>query len=211
MKFILVFILGLSLGLKIYAQDSKPKIYPMSIGLNYGSASQDNFISNNYDYLYENRFFKLQISYPLYQKKLQLELLIEPSVYYSKHQLLNSFFIVPESGPDFIERRELFTQKRSFEEYALNIGIVVRYPILDNLNTYILGSVGPMISNDDTERLKKGFAFSDILGFGINFIYERLIFDVRLTLRHNSNANLSQPNHGHNSVGIESGIAFKLY
>lgn len=211
MKFILVCILLLSLGSKIYAQENKSKKYLMSLGLNYGQASQDNFLSNNYDYLYENRFFKLQINYPFYQKKLQLEFLIEPSVYFSKHQLLNSFFIVPESGPDFIERRERFTQKRSFEEYSLNLGIVVRYPILDNLSTYILGSVGPMISNDDTERLNKGFAFSDILGFGVNFIFERLIFDLRLTLRHNSNANLSQPNHGHNSVGIESGIAFKLY
>ena len=211
MKLIVLCILGISLNLKIHAQDNGSQGYPLSLGMNYGLASQDNFLSNNLNYLYENRFLKIQINYRFHQKKLQYELLIEPSIYFAEHQLLNKFFIVPESGPDFRARQERFTQRRSFEEYALNLGIVVRYPILQNLSTYILGSVGPMVSNDDTERLKKGFAFSDILGFGLTFQYNRLLFDVRLTLRHNSNADLYKPNHGHNSLGLESGIAFQLY
>jgi hypothetical protein len=194
----------------MYAQDKETKNFPLVLGLNYGQASQDNFLSHNDNYLYENWFLKFQINYRFFQKKLSYELLIEPSIYYSEHQLLNKFFIVPESGPDYRERQERFTQKRSFEEYALNLGIVVRYSVFENFSTYILGSVGPMIANADTERLKKGFAFSDILGFGLTYQHHRLFFDLRLTLRHNSNADLYKPNHGHNSVGLESGIAFQL-
>jgi hypothetical protein len=67
-----------------------------------------------------------------------------------------------------------------------------------------------MISGEDTERLKKGFAFSDILGFGFSYKQKNILFDLRMSLRHNSNANFYQPNDGHNSVGIESGISFQL-
>ena len=67
-----------------------------------------------------------------------------------------------------------------------------------------------MISNEDTERLRRGFAFSDILGLGFSWKQKRILFDFRLTLRHNSNLNFASPNKGHNSFGIESGISFQL-
>ena len=67
-----------------------------------------------------------------------------------------------------------------------------------------------MVSGDDTERLKKGFAFSDIFGLGISYKVNYITLDLRSTIRHNSNANLYMANNGHNSVGIESGILFKL-
>ena len=67
-----------------------------------------------------------------------------------------------------------------------------------------------MISTQDTERLRKDFAFSDILGFGFSYKQKQVLIDLRLTLRHSSNADFYQPNYGHNSIGIESGISFQL-
>ena len=48
-----------------------------------------------------------------------------------------------------------------------------------------------MITTIETDRLNNGFAFSDILGVGFNYKINTLIFDIRATARHNSNANLS--------------------
>ncbi len=192
---------------QVLSQESKDKFW---IGLNYGQANQDNIILNDPDYAYKNEFLKFQINYLLSDnKKWNYELTIEPSIYFVKYQLLNRFFITPDI-PNHIELQELYTQKRRFNEYALNLGVLVRYNILKNFSTYIQGSVGPMISGDDTERLKKGFAFSDILGLGFSYSKQKLRFDFRFTLRHNSNLDFDFPNSGHNSAGIETGVSFNL-
>ncbi len=204
----LVFLLSLVLGIpKVFTQENQKKFF---IGLNYGQASQNNFVLNDPDYAYKNEFLKFQINYLLSDnKRWNYELTIEPSIYFVKYQLLNRFFITPDI-PNHIELQELYTQKRRFNEYALNLGVLVRYNILKNFSTYIQGSVGPMISGDDTERLKKGFAFSDILGLGFSYSKQKLRFDFRFTLRHNSNLDFAFPNSGHNSAGIETGVSFNL-
>lgn len=195
---------------KTFSQDKENSNEALFLGLNYGQAAQNRFPFDNPNYLYTTEFVKVQINYRLAKKKLTYELLIEPSLYFSNHQLLNKFFLKPGSQFDTEEQREKLTSFKSFQEYALNFGIVLRYDLTNSLSTYALGSVGPMISTTGTERLRKGFAFSDILGFGLSYKYNRLLFDVRLTFRHNSNANLYRPNNGHNSVGFESGISFRI-
>ncbi|WP_299833513.1 acyloxyacyl hydrolase [uncultured Tenacibaculum sp.] len=202
----LFFICSLFLSLQ-FVNAQERKIY---LGLNYGRATQNSFPLNDPDYSYDNQYLKVQINYPLtFKENFNFELLIEPSVYFANHQLLNEQFVLPTTE-NYLELREKFTKRRAFEEYALNIGILVRYNIFSNFSSYLLGSVGPMISNEDTERLRRGFAFSDILGLGFSWKQKRILFDFRLTLRHNSNLNFASPNKGHNSFGIESGISFQL-
>jgi len=169
------------------------------------------FPLNNSDYFYENKYFKAQFNVLLFEKRnFIFELHIEPSIYFSEHQLLNRFFVQPNRGADFLEQRDVFSEKRMFNEYVLNVGLLVRYNLMRKLNIYAIGSVGPMIGEQDTERLKGGFAFSDILGLGFFYKTKPMWFDVRTTLRHNSNANFSFPNNGHNSIGIEVGVSFPL-
>ncbi|WP_299672722.1 acyloxyacyl hydrolase [uncultured Tenacibaculum sp.] len=200
----LFFLFNLTI-ITLFSQERK--IY---LGLNYGRATQNSFPLNDPDYDYDNQYLKVQINYPLTLKdNFNFELLIEPSVYFANHQLLNEQFVLPTTE-NYLELREKFTKRRAFEEYALNIGILVRYNVFSNFSSYLLGSVGPMISNEDTERLRRGFAFSDILGLGFSWKQKRILFDFRLTLRHNSNLNFASPNKGHNSFGIESGISFQL-
>lgn len=183
----------------------------LKLGLSYGQASQSKFPFNNSDYYYENKSLKIQINYFLLQKgKFKFEFNVEPSLYMSDYQLLNKFFIQPRHGDDYLEQRTRFTQKRTFEEYALNFGIITRHEVLKDLSIYFIASIGPMFSGSDTERLKKGFAFSDIFGFGFSYKRKMVLLDFRLSIRHNSNADLSSPNNGHNSIGIESGVSFLL-
>lgn len=198
------------LSFQIFSQENKKSGKAIFLGLNYGQASEDHFPFNNPNYFYTTEFFKIQINYLIADKKLSYELLLEPSIYFSKHQLLNKFFVKPDSPLDTEAQIQDFLRLKSFQEYALNIGLILRYDLTGSLSVYALGSVGPMLSTLGTERLKKGFAFSDILGFGFSYKQNRLLFDVRLSLRHNSNANLYFPNTGHNSLGIESGISYRI-
>ena len=180
------------------------------IGLNYGRASQSIFPFDNPNYSYETQYLKLQIRNSILKKSaIQLNLLIEPSFYIARHQLLQESFIQPTT-PDYLELRKKFSRKRTFYEYALNVGIMARLLPQSMISPYLLGSIGPMLSSSDTERLKKGFAFSDILGLGLLYRINSSYVDLRITLRHNSNANLATPNSGHNSVGLELGFSIPM-
>lgn len=183
------------------------------VGINLGTATQSTFPFNLEVYDYSTQYVKVQLSKQLKgEAYFRFEILAEPSIYWAKHQLLDENYIQPSSSGDteYLMLRELYTQERSFQEFALNLGILARAKINTSLSYYGLISVGPMISTAHTERLKKGFAFSDIFGLGFSLQQKQIQFDLRLTLRHNSNANLSQPNAGHNSSGIELGINFLL-
>ena len=195
-----------SIGL---AQETDKSKTPWQIGLNYGQTYQTKELIADQDYYYSNYYFKGQLEKPLKLKKLKLALLLEPSIYIGEYQLLNKWYIKP-SEPNYLEKRALQTTLRSCNEYALNVGLKLALPIIKPLDIYILASVGPMITTIETDRLNNGFAFSDILGVGFNYKINTLIFDIRATARHNSNANLSSPNGGVNSLGLETGLKIVL-
>jgi hypothetical protein len=73
-----------------------------------------------------------------------------------------------------------------------------------------LGSVGPLITDTETERLSKGFAFSDVLAVGLSTKIGTVTFDIRPSLRHVSNAGLNESNAGYNTKNIEFGVSFPL-
>ena len=180
-------------------------------GFNYGIGSQNKFPFDLKDYTHEVDFYKIQINYLLKTKrKWNFEINIEPAFYISEHQLLNKWFIKPNTGDDYLEQRDLHTQKRIIKEYVLNLGILARYKISNKFSVYSLGSVGPMISDKATERLAKGFAFSDILAFGTSYKFEKIILDFRYSVRHTSNFEMKDPNNGHNTTNIEFGLLFDL-
>jgi hypothetical protein len=190
-----------------HAQDKKS---PWSIGLNLGVSDQDGIIFDNQNYQHSTTYFKIQVDREFWvSNKQHLSLLLEPSIYLVSHQLLNKFYITPDQ-PDFRQQQKLFTQSRSYEEYVLNLGIKYSYDILPKTQVYGLLSVGPMIATEPTERQRQGFAFSDILGIGIQYQWNRWSMDLRLTLRHVSSADLTTPNDGHNNSGIETGLSYNL-
>lgn len=195
----------------LVAQETETKTKITHVGIHLGIASQNVFPLHNDNYSYNNTFIKFQYSTTIgKQNKFNFELLVEPSIYFSHHQLLNPYFIKETSSTNYLEQRAQFMQPRTFEEYTMNIGIMASYPILNNINVYALASIGPMWGTKHTERLKKGFAFSDIIGIGLFYEKNYTRYNLRCTLRHNSNANLAMPNNGHNSVGIETGVSFAL-
>lgn len=181
------------------------------LGFNIGTGSQSKFPFDNASYTHEVDFYKFQINYLLKSKlKWAFEINVEPSYYVAEHQLLNKWFIKESVGENYQELRDLYTQKRTIKQYVLNLGFLARFGLFKNSSIYALGSVGPMISDKSTERLVKGFSFSDILAFGTSYRIDKIILDFRYSVRHTSNMEIKQPNNGHNTTNIEFGLLFDL-
>lgn len=202
--FFSLFIFLLSTNIKLNAQENKKTI---KYGFNYGFGEQGIFPFSDNDYLYELQFYKGQINYVFKTKgEFSFELNFEPSIYITKHQLLNKHFITPDDGDDYLEQRERLTKKKTMKEYVLGIGIIARYYLIDDLSIYALGSVGPMIIDTETERMAKGFAFSDVFSLGLSYKLNSITIDTRYGVRHVSNLQLQSPNSGYNSTNFEIGL-----
>ncbi|MDO7171202.1 acyloxyacyl hydrolase [Mariniflexile sp. AS56] len=181
------------------------------VGFSYGNGSQSKFPFNLKDYTHTVTFYKAQLNYLIGNKKQwAYEINIEPSYNIAEHQLLNEYFIKPEDGDDYQEKRNLYTQKRTINEYVLNLGFLVRYTVCTPVSIYAVGSVGPMISDKATERLAKGYAFSDIFGVGTSYAIGDVQLDFRYSLRHTSNLEFKTPNNGHNTTNMSFSVLYCL-
>ncbi|MDC9721302.1 MAG: acyloxyacyl hydrolase [Urechidicola sp.] len=206
-NFLLLIIFLLSFNFSTYAQEENSKL---KIGFNYGFGETDKFPFETDDYTYDIQFYKIQLNYLIFEwRKFDFEINVEPSYYQTEHQLLNKYFVTPDD-PDYLEKREEYTKLKTMNEYVLGIGFLIRYPIVDKLSVSALGSIGPMYIDTETERMAKGFAFSDVLSFGITYKVNKLAFDLRYGVRHVSNAELQQPNSGYNTTNLEFGVLIDL-
>ncbi|MEP3836119.1 MAG: acyloxyacyl hydrolase [Algibacter sp.] len=183
----------------------------LRLGFTYGSGSQNKYPFNADDYTHEIDFYKLQVNYRFKdKKKWAFEINLEPSFNIVEHQLLNSYYIKPSDAENYQELTALYTQKRTIKEYVLNCGIIARYKIYNGMSTYAIGSLGPMVADKATERLAKGFAFSDIFGLGLSYDINKLRFDFRYSVRHTSNLEMKQPNGGHNTTNSEVSVLYNF-
>lgn len=201
-KSILLFIFFIGISV-VFGQEKASKF---SVGASYGFGNE----LKNTDYTYTNRYVKGQVYYSLKTtKNFEFQVLLEPEINFATHQLLNFYFVTPDE-PNFEERRARFTKLKDIREYVLHVGFLVRKPLTERFSIYILGSVGPMFTDTETERLSKGFAFSDVLGLGISYKTKHVTFDFRPNLRHNSNAGLQNSNAGFNTLNYDFGVVFPL-
>jgi hypothetical protein len=187
----------------LYAQDQK---HTLRLGFAYGFGNE----IKNSNFSHTNSSYKLLAYYTLKKgKNFNYELVLQPELNFATHQLFDANFI-RETESDYLEKRIEYTKNRNIKEYILNIGFIVRKPISETFSVYLLGSVGPMIIEKDTERLPSGLAFSDVVALGVSFECKRLRFDVTPSFRHVSNAGLQRPNSGYNTMNLEFGFTFRL-
>lgn len=199
-KLLLLFLLSV---LAVTAQKKKESF---AIGINYGFGSE----FNNRNYTFTNRFYKIEINYRLKETKhFKYEILLQPEVNFATHQLLNFYFVKPET-PNYLEKREAYTRLKDIHEYVLNFGFLVRKPIGAIFSIYALASIGPMITDTETERMSSGFAFADVLAVGFTAKVNKIRFDIRPGIRHVSNAGLNSENAGYNTKNIEFGVSYCL-
>ena len=182
------------------AQGKKDRV---TIGFNYGFGNE----FKNRNYTFTNHFYKPQLYYQIKETKhFRYEILIQPEINFATHELINFYFVKPET-PDYISKREEYTKLKDIHEYVLNLGFLVRKPIGKTFSIYVLGSIGPMITDTETERMSDGFAFADVVAFGVSAKVNQFRFDIRSSVRHVSNAGLNSENAGYNTKNVELGIS----
>lgn len=187
------------------------RITPFMAGLSAGTGKQPFFPFKSPDYSYRVNSCSAVLNWLIKKKKsLSFEFQAEAGFHYARHKMLNEYFIQPGSGYDYLELRKKFMAEKTIHEYTLNLGLQVRYTIKQNFSLFSLASIGPMISDKETERLAAGFAFADLLAVGAAYDKGRLRFELRSGLRHVSNANLKKPNSGHNAAVVDLGFTFRF-
>ncbi len=183
----------------------------LHLGLNYGIGTQSIFPFNSGSYIYDIHYLKLHLGLPFKKNdKWSMSWQIEPSYFSATHQLTNRWYKLDERDDIYARKIDQFSEPKKIREYVLNIGLEIARQIGSHFTIYGLTSIGPMYSDTETERLARGFAFSDILGIGITYQFSVLRIGMRGSIRHVSNANLKFPNNGHNSSNLELTIAYLI-
>ncbi len=202
-------LLGLTFSVG-YSQDSIVTKKWLRTGFLYGISAQNKYLKQDSDYIYESKIYKFSNHFNLSKKRNHSwELFVEPSFYRSEHQLINYWFI-SHTVVNGDELRAQFMPHKYINEYVLNLGLIYRYNICAKTTLYTLFNVGPMYIDTDTERLRKGFAFSDIFALGGNYRFKKISFDTKCMIRHVSNADTQLPNFGLNAVGFEFGTYYEF-
>ncbi|MCO6146985.1 acyloxyacyl hydrolase [Flavobacterium sp. NRK1] len=189
----------------MYAQEQKEPS-KLSVGLATGFGSE----FKNIDYTYTNRYIQAQIYYSLNPgKKWEYQVALQPEVNFATHRLKNFYFVKPDD-PNSEEKREAYMKLKDIREYILNVAFFARHNFTKSFSIYAMGNVGPMITNTETERLTKGFAFCDVFALGVTYKIGNVALDVRPNVRHTSNAGLQASNAGFNTHNIAFGIIVQL-
>jgi len=207
-SFLLILILCISIA--SIAQEKKQELKPENISVFYGFGNEQNILFDDTDYLYKSKHIKVSFEYPLKDGTYHLNLAIQPQIHFLKHQLLNEQFIRP-SQENFEENRIIFAQLKSMQLYALEFEINISRRIFKNLEAKAFLGFGPAYIDTKTERLAKGFTFIENLGVAIRCqIGKQFFIELRPHLRHTSNAGITLPNSGYNTLNMEMGISIEL-
>ncbi|WP_313805803.1 acyloxyacyl hydrolase [Flavobacterium sp.] len=186
-----------------FAQEGE-KSFRLGLGFGFGDEIREK------DYSLANQFVKVHLQRHVKKiKGFDFSVVLEPEINFSRHQLLNLYFVEPHES-NYEALRNEFGKYKTMHQYVLNVGIKVEKAISKSFNIYLLGSVGSMLTDTETERLTKGFAFSDVIALGFSLISDGIHFDLRPSLRHVSNGGLQPSNAGLNSKNLEVVLTLPL-
>lgn len=198
---------------KSQAQSGKKSFFlPDKIGFIYNYGNEDNFLFDDTDYYYETNTYKLQLIYTLGSwKKLNFELAVQPQIQFLKHQLLNFWFVQPEYGADYLEKRAIYTKFKVMNLYAFELAFNIQKQLFKQLNIQLGIGAGVSIIDTETERLAKGFTFIENFSLGFNYQTSlKTSLYLGTNFGHVSNLDFKLPNDGYNILGIELGISYIL-
>ncbi len=177
-----------------------------AVGMSYGFGKE----FHNIDYSYSNNYIQGQLYYSLNRgEKWEYVIAVQPEINFAKHQLLNPYFVTPDE-PDYERKREEYLRLKDVNEYILNLAFFIKYNLSNRFSIYAMGNIGPMVTDTDTERLSKGFAFCDVLAFGTIVNFGEVLFDIRPNVRHTSNLGLNKYNAGFNTYNVAFGVIVPL-
>lgn len=194
------------------AQETKKGIFNVKkAGILYNYVNEDNFIFDHKDFTYHSNTLKIQAFYNLGKwKGFDIELIVQPQIQVSKHQLLNPYFVAPRFE-DEREKKEEFTQLKTMHLYAFELGFAFSRSIFEKLDLQITAGLGVATIDTRTERLAKGFTFLENASFGVNYtIFRKTYLYLGTNVGHISNLDFKSPNNGYTFLGIEVGVSYRI-
>lgn len=200
-----IVLLGIFSFLNSQAQVFKER-HRVKLGVMYGWADQSPY--KEADYAWESNQIKLQFSYLLKKGRIfDYEFLSEPQVNITKFRQFNRTLNLTEeerNANKVVQLEHLF-------EYGITNGILFRHHLNKYLSTYGIVSFGALYLGDSTARLPKGISFASQASLGISLkTFKNTSFDMRVGMRHLSNAGLKSPNSGVNTFHVETGFMISL-
>jgi hypothetical protein len=197
-KLILLLLLACA-NTSLQGQDSKglnENRHRIGFIMGYGDQGIGQLFRLDVGYRYEVYFYQFQYYYSIKSRqKWSFELLLQPQFNTTK---------IPQVD-------DLSAEVYGYE-FGLNVGILVRRNIFnDHIGVYGLISLGPHYISNAPQRQSKGFIFSDNVMGGVHVrIAKDTYLDLRGGLRHISNAGLSRPNGGMNTIVLSAGVMIAL-
>ena len=206
----LLFFLFFTLIYSLKAQENKKEILNIKkVGVLYNTVNAKNFIFEDEDYKYTSNTLKLQAFYNLGKwRSFDFELIVQPQIQVIKHQLLNTYFVLP-SEENFEDKIIEFTTPKTMHLYAFELGFVVKREILNNLDFQFTAGLGVAIIDTRTERLAKGFTFIENASLGFSYkTTKKTALYIGSNIGHISNLDFQSPNNGYTFLGFEVGVSY---
>ena len=196
----------------VKAQENKKGILNIKkVGVLYNTVNANNFIFEDEDYKYTSNTLKLQAFYNLGKwRSFDFELIVQPQIQVIKHQLLNSYFVLP-SEENFEDKIIEFTTPKTMHLYAFELGFVVKREIVKNLDFQFTAGLGVATIDTRTERLAKGFTFLENASLGFSYkTTKKTALYIGSNIGHISNLDFQSPNNGYTFLGFEVGVSYFL-
>jgi len=179
------------------------------VGILFSSAKQNSFLIFDNDYDYKVHAFKFQFFYSVRRgKKWDFNFLVQPQFQMATHQLLNTYFITPDT-PNFEFLRTKFSKKKNLSLYAFELGFQLRRNISKKIFFEATLGLGIAYIDLSSERLAQGFTFIENLSLGMSYEFHQSELYLGSTIGHVSNLDFKLPNDGYNSFGFELG--YRIY
>lgn len=132
--------------------------------------------------------------------------------FFRGHSFLEQFQIYFEPQYNFVRISPQGAPSKQEHEFGLNFGLKYLYPFTQKLKVFVYIGTGPHAFSATTERQAPGYLFSDNMGMGLYyFLSPKWSVTTTFRIRHLSNADTRQPNHGINTDNFLFGVGYHLW
>lgn len=132
--------------------------------------------------------------------------------FFKRRGLFEQFQIYFEPQYNFVRVVPSDAPTKHEYEFGLNFGFKYIYPFSKRWKVFIYIGTGPHAFSATTERQAPGYLFSDNMGLGVYyFFHKRWALATTFRIRHLSNADTRQPNHGINTDNFLFGVGYHFW
>ena len=148
-------LIGLSLvSIMSWGQTSKKdRFRPAKFGFSISQTKEGNAFFDDPDYTFTSSILKAQVFFKLPTLRgVDSHFFVQPQWHRIRHQLMNEQFVTPDI-PDYLQKRAKYTLPKSFNFYALELGMAFQKQLVHKLSGELRLSLGAGSISSETERL----------------------------------------------------------